>query len=174
MCSSHINQLPFPSALQSSRSLLNTKQTETKEARTLQHYNERLTVRWHCRWRGIGGLTAANALERRGFRVRVYEQAIRYIPRAGAGFGLSPYEQVCLASLGIDLRPNDPFERDCKFELESDFVAKIREKHGFGAGGCLRADLIDTLSQTLAESDSDCLQFKMIGHCALSSTVETN
>jgi hypothetical protein len=33
------------------------------------------------------------------------KQAFHYIPRAGAGFGLSPNEQVGLASLGIDLRP---------------------------------------------------------------------
>jgi salicylate hydroxylase len=55
---------------------------------------------------GIGGLTAALALARRGFRVTVLEQAQR-LEEAGAGIQLSPNATRTLIELGLDdaLRP---------------------------------------------------------------------
>ena len=55
---------------------------------------------------GIGGLTTALALARRGFRVTVLEQAQR-LEEAGAGIQLSPNATRTLIELGLDgaLRP---------------------------------------------------------------------
>ena len=55
---------------------------------------------------GIGGLTAALALARRGFRVTVLEQAQR-LEETGAGIQLSPNATRTLIELGLDgaLRP---------------------------------------------------------------------
>jgi salicylate hydroxylase len=52
---------------------------------------------------GIGGLTAALALARKGFRVSVYEQSER-LEETGAGIQLSPNAVRVLALLGLDAR----------------------------------------------------------------------
>jgi len=49
---------------------------------------------------GLGGLTAALALQRQGWRVRVYEQAA-VLGEVGAGLSLSPGAGRGLASLGV-------------------------------------------------------------------------
>lgn len=49
---------------------------------------------------GIGGLTAANALQRTGWRVKVYEQAPRIGP-VGAGVGIAPNAVKALDHLGL-------------------------------------------------------------------------
>jgi salicylate hydroxylase len=49
---------------------------------------------------GIGGLTAALALLRRGWRVRLYEQA-QSLQEVGAGISISPGAATGLASLGL-------------------------------------------------------------------------
>jgi salicylate hydroxylase len=56
---------------------------------------------------GIGGLTAALALARNGFRVTVLEQAER-LSETGAGIQLSPNATRCLIDLGVGerLRPH--------------------------------------------------------------------
>ena len=56
---------------------------------------------------GIGGLTAALALARNGFRVTVLEQAER-LSETGAGIQLSPNAARCLIDLGVGerLRPH--------------------------------------------------------------------
>ena len=56
---------------------------------------------------GIGGLTAALALARSGFRVTVLEQAERF-SETGAGIQLSPNATRCLIDLGVGerLRPH--------------------------------------------------------------------
>jgi salicylate hydroxylase len=110
---------------------------------------------------GIGGLTAAIALRQKGFVVRVYEQASQFIPKAGAGFGFSPNGQVCLKSLGIETRNLiHPFDKlvhlskEGTLKAESDILRQMRQRHGFGIGGCLRADLVDTLKESLDDKDS--------------------
>lgn len=111
---------------------------------------------------GIGGLTAATALKQKGFFVKVYEQASHFVPRAGAGFGFSPNGQVCLKSIGIETRPLlHPFDKLVHVNkegiprAESDVFSQIRERHGFGLGGCLRADLVDTLKESLVNNDDN-------------------
>ncbi len=52
---------------------------------------------------GIGGLTAALALARSGFRVTVLEQAER-LAETGAGIQLSPNATRCLIELGLGAR----------------------------------------------------------------------
>src|SRR5690349_18082610 len=56
---------------------------------------------------GIGGLTAALAIARLGFRVAVYEQAERLEP-VGAGIQLSPNASRVLIALGLgdQLKPH--------------------------------------------------------------------
>lgn len=113
---------------------------------------------------GIGGLTVANALLHKEAvsRVTLYEQAPHFIPTAGAGFGFSPNGQICLASIGIS--PNQqqqllhPFETIARASDDgNDIVAQsnafkdLQSKFGFSIAGCLRADLVDLLVQTLNE-----------------------
>jgi salicylate hydroxylase len=112
---------------------------------------------------GIGGLTAANALLHKPDlvdRVSLYEQAPHFIPTAGAGFGLSPNGQICLSSIGIDgyrslVHPFDRVKRMTKegtsVTQESNVFQQLRERHGFGVAGCLRADLVDLLVDHLKQ-----------------------
>lgn len=116
---------------------------------------------------GIGGLTVANALKQRGFLVKVYEQASHFIPKAGAGFGFSPNGQVCLCSIGVETRPLlHQFDKlvhvdqDGIPNLESDIFQQIYRRHGFTTGGCLRADLVNVLKESLLtdnKNDNDVL-----------------
>ncbi|MFE9773445.1 FAD-dependent oxidoreductase [Streptomyces sp. NPDC005931] len=50
---------------------------------------------------GIGGLTAANALHRRGWSVTVCERAPQ-LPATGAGIGLAPNALLALKTIGVD------------------------------------------------------------------------
>ncbi|MEW6449877.1 MAG: FAD-dependent monooxygenase [Pseudomonadota bacterium] len=52
---------------------------------------------------GMGGLTAAAALLRRGFDVRVYEQAAQFV-RLGAGIQMSPNAMRVLRGIGLEAR----------------------------------------------------------------------
>jgi salicylate hydroxylase/6-hydroxynicotinate 3-monooxygenase len=52
---------------------------------------------------GMGGLTAAAALHQRGCRVRVYEQAPRFV-RLGAGIQMSPNAMRVLRGIGLEAR----------------------------------------------------------------------
>jgi salicylate hydroxylase len=113
---------------------------------------------------GIGGLTSACALLRKenlSSRVTVYDQASHFVPTAGAGFGLSPNGQVCLASIGItDYQSTmlHPFNTIARLDRtgtaivqQSDVLEQIRNRYGFGLAGCLRADLVDLLVRSLQE-----------------------
>lgn len=50
---------------------------------------------------GIGGLTVANALIKKGLSVEVVERAASFSATAGAGFGFSPNGHICLGTLGF-------------------------------------------------------------------------
>ena len=52
---------------------------------------------------GMGGLTLAAALHRRGFTVRVYEQAPQFV-RLGAGIQMSPNAMRVLRGIGLEER----------------------------------------------------------------------
>jgi salicylate hydroxylase/6-hydroxynicotinate 3-monooxygenase len=62
---------------------------------------------------GMGGLTAAAALHRRGFPVRVYEQAPQFA-RLGAGIQMSPNAMRVLRGLGLE-----PYIRQTGFQPQS-------------------------------------------------------
>lgn len=107
---------------------------------------------------GIGGLTVANALLRRGFKdVRVYDQASHFVATAGAGFGFSPNGQLCLTSIGIDdyKRILHPFhnlrriDRVGDVKQTSTLFKQLLDKFGFSIAGCLRADLVTVLESPL-------------------------
>ena len=113
---------------------------------------------------GIGGLSVANALLHKSNkhnlvdRVTVYEQADKFIPTAGAGFGFSPNGQMCLSSIGIHdyqkiCQPFDTMKRisadGMTVEQQASVFETIRNKYGFGFSGCLRADLVDLLVDNL-------------------------
>jgi salicylate hydroxylase len=118
---------------------------------------------------GIGGLATANALLYQDCvsSLKVYEQASHFVPTAGAGFGFSPNGQICLEFIGISAQEDcllHPFDYMVRLnhdgndiQQRSNVLQQIREKHGFGIGGCLRADLVDLLVNALGrQTKSDC------------------
>jgi salicylate hydroxylase len=123
---------------------------------------------------GIGGLTAANALLKKEAlceRVTVYEQAKEFLPTVGAGFGFSPNGQVCLHSIGFAEHAEilHPFNRLARLNTDgtqilqsSNGLKEIRDRVGFGIGGCLRADLVKILVEPLERSDSIKYSHKLI------------
>lgn len=105
---------------------------------------------------GIGGLTLYSALrQNKGFKkVKVFDQAAAFSPTSGAGFGLSPNGQMCLKSIGINCQEIlHPFHSMVRLDkrgnvkVSSNVFENIMSKYGFGISGCLRADLIQTLSE---------------------------
>jgi 2-polyprenyl-6-methoxyphenol hydroxylase-like FAD-dependent oxidoreductase len=58
---------------------------------------------------GIGGLTAAIALQRLGVEVEVAERAPSYAP-VGAGITIQPNARAVLVALGVDFDPDDIYE----------------------------------------------------------------
>ena len=107
---------------------------------------------------GIGGLTAAQALLRRGFEVSVYEAAPE-LKEIGAGVALGPNAMKALRSLDLE-----DAVRDVAYESEYQYlrnwktgaVIQKTPRRGpllerFGASGCSvhRADLLDVLGAAL-------------------------
>jgi salicylate hydroxylase len=105
---------------------------------------------------GIGGLTAAQALLKRGFDVSVYEAAPE-LKEIGAGVSLSPNAMKALRSLDLE----QPV-RSVAFESENGLLRNWRTgriisktprdmSNRYGATGCTvhRADLLDALSVNL-------------------------
>ncbi|HEY5389371.1 MAG TPA: FAD-dependent monooxygenase [Solirubrobacteraceae bacterium] len=106
---------------------------------------------------GIGGLTAAQALVKRGFEVRVYEAAPE-LKEIGAGVALGPNAMKALRALDLE----EPV-RAVSWESDYDCLrnwktARLITKtdhnlqvERYGAGGCFahRADLLDVLADAL-------------------------
>jgi salicylate hydroxylase len=105
---------------------------------------------------GIGGLTAARALLRRGLEVRVYESSPE-LKEIGAGVALGPNAMKALRSLDLE----DPVRaigyharaqllRTWKGRTISKTDATLAAER-FGASGCTihRADLLDVLAQSV-------------------------
>ncbi len=104
---------------------------------------------------GIGGLTAAHALLRRGFEVSVYEAAPE-LKEIGAGVALGPNSMKALRSLDLE----QPV-REVAWESEYQYlrnwktgrvISKTpRDSKRYGAAGCSvhRADLLDVLGKDL-------------------------
>lgn len=114
---------------------------------------------------GIGGLTAALALIRQGFRVTVYEQA-KETHEVGAGVLISPNGMRVLANLGIADRvlavAARPSRREVRlwntgqawptFELNS--VASA--VYGQPFAWLYRPDLLEVLAQSVTELARGC------------------
>ena len=108
---------------------------------------------------GLGGLVAAALLERRGFRVRVYEQAPAF-ERLGAGINLSPNVMKVLRAAGVEaqlleigLRPEYWISR--KFDTgETMFRYDMRDACEAAFGACYmvihRGDFHEILTGNVA------------------------
>src|SRR5665213_1424402 len=106
---------------------------------------------------GIGGLTAAQALTRRGFEVAVYEAAPE-LKEIGAGVALGPNAMKALRSIGLE----GPV-RAIGWEAESHALRNWKNARAimhtpngiqasrYGAAGSFahRADLLDPLAREL-------------------------
>ncbi len=115
---------------------------------------------------GIGGLTAALALQQRGFRVRVFEQA-RHLGEIGAGLHLSPNGMKVLYALGLDaaleairFQPEAiairHFETGAAF-FENPFDDAFRAHFGAPFYGFHRADLHRLLLDATVANDPGCI-----------------
>ena len=113
---------------------------------------------------GIGGLTAALALRRAGFVVKVYEQA-RDLAEVGAGIQLGPNGARILDRLGLtpaiectavaaELFEFRRWDDACLVSV-TPLGLSIRQKFGFGHYQIHRADLRSLLLKALP---SDCLE----------------
>lgn len=114
---------------------------------------------------GIGGLTAALALQRRGFRVAVYERA-SVLREIGAGVGIAPNARRALRDLGIDqeleaLSSSLPVAYLCNFatgEISGTrFTRSTFEKQGMGTLLVHRADLHGLLMKAVLANDPQAL-----------------
>jgi salicylate hydroxylase len=132
---------------------------------------------------GIGGLTAALSLIRRGFRVRVFEQAPE-IKELGAGLQLAPDGTRILIALGLqaaceavvceadykEVRLWDSGTRRKLFDLGED----SRRRFGFPYWFVNRGDLHTILLRAVKAADPDCVQTgkKCIGFTQSATGVE--
>ena len=108
---------------------------------------------------GIGGLTAAHALSRRGFEVAVYEAAPE-LKEIGAGVALGPNAMKALRSLELEDAIRDVAGRSdgqmlCNWKtgrVISQMDPAAQAEH-FGAAACTvhRADLLDVLAASLPD-----------------------
>lgn len=106
---------------------------------------------------GLGGLTAAVALHRRGWEVGVVERAAALEP-VGAGISLWPNALRALDSIGIDARdhatltgPSGVRRPDGTWLARSDIGAAIRQRFGDPLVLLHRAELIDLLVRQLPD-----------------------
>jgi salicylate hydroxylase len=103
---------------------------------------------------GIGGLTAAHALRRRGFEVRVYEAAPE-LKEIGAGVWLGPNAMKALRSLDLEApvraiawEPEFDVLRNWRTGRPISTAARAAQAERYGAAGCAahRADLLNVLA----------------------------
>ena len=114
---------------------------------------------------GIGGLATALSLQRRGFRVQVYERA-KEIREVGAGVIITANARRALRELGVDaqleaLSSTIDIFHTCHFATGEVLRAvsndDIRRKVGIASLGVYRADLHSVLMQAVLAHDPDCL-----------------
>jgi salicylate hydroxylase len=105
---------------------------------------------------GIGGLTAARALLRRGFEVLVYESSPE-LKEIGAGVALGPNAMKALRSLDLE-NPVRAIGYQSKFQHLRTWKGRLISKtdatvtaQRFGANACTihRADLLDVLAHSV-------------------------
>lgn len=114
---------------------------------------------------GIGGLAAGLALQRRGYRVAIYERA-REMREIGAGVAISPNGRRALRDLGIDeALESISFEANglniCSYatgdRIRQHSNDEVREQQGLGVLQVHRGDLHRLLKETVAANDPECL-----------------
>lgn len=114
---------------------------------------------------GIGGLTAALALQRRGLKVQVFERA-KEIREIGAGITVSPNARRALRNLEIDhaLEVCSSCAQEmniCNYAtgqvLHKNYDSSVVEKYGFHVLQVHRADLHDLLKQAVTANDENAL-----------------
>ena len=114
---------------------------------------------------GIGGLAAALALQRRGFRVAVYERA-KEIREIGAGVVITANARRALQDLGVDealeaCSSTIAVFHTCHFAtgevLRAVSSEDIRRKSGLASLGVYRADLHNLLMKSVLAHDPHCL-----------------
>ena len=124
---------------------------------------------------GIGGLTAALALQRFGYRVAVFEQA-QELQEIGAGVTITPNAMHALHFLGIGERvakEAGPTEATLIRHFHTGEVIKVRARHDyverFGADyhQVHRGDLYTALADAVLRNDPDCV---FLDHCFESLT----
>jgi len=114
---------------------------------------------------GIGGLAAALALQRRGFRVAVYERA-KEIREVGAGVIITANARRALQDLGVDealeaRSSTVSVFHTCDFAtgavLRAVTSEEIKAKAGLASLGVHRADLHTVLMEAVLANDPDSL-----------------
>ena len=118
---------------------------------------------------GIGGLSAALALQHFGYRVVIFEQA-RELREIGAGVIIPPMRcmpSTSLASANASLTKPAPAEALVTRHFQTGAVLKIRtadyaERFGAGYHQVHRVDLHAALASAVRCNDPDCV---FVGHC---------
>lgn len=115
---------------------------------------------------GIGGLTAATALQHFGHAVSVFEQA-QQLSEIGAGVVITPNAMHALNFLGVGDKVSEigshPGETYCRHYATGEVLEvrpsaqQLRDKYGADYLQAHRADLHDILKEQLIASDPSCL-----------------
>ena len=114
---------------------------------------------------GIGGLAAGLALQRRGFKIAVYERAPE-IREIGAGLIVAPNARRGLRDLGVDaalaaISSCVPQQNTCNYATGAVQLvtptAQIAAKYGFGSLQVHRADLHRLLMEAVRANDAESL-----------------
>jgi len=128
---------------------------------------------------GIGGLSAALALQHFGYRVTVFEQA-RELREIGAGVVITPNAMHALNYLGVGeriAREAGPTEAYLIRHYQTGDVIKVRatgtdyvERFGASYHQVHRADVHAALAVAIIRNDPDCV---FLGHCFETLTQDT-
>jgi salicylate hydroxylase len=114
---------------------------------------------------GIGGLAAGLALQRRGFKVAVYERAAE-IREIGAGLIVAPNARRALRDLGVDdalaaISSCVPQQNTCNYATGAVMLctptAEVAARHGFGSLQVHRADVHRLLMEAVRANDPGAL-----------------
>jgi salicylate hydroxylase len=115
---------------------------------------------------GIGGLAAGLALQRRGFKVAIYERAPE-VREIGAGVIIAPNARRALRDLGVDealeaISSCVPVRHVCNYAtgaiVEANQTQKIVEQHGMGMLQVHRGDLHRLLMEAVHANDRQALR----------------
>jgi 2-polyprenyl-6-methoxyphenol hydroxylase-like FAD-dependent oxidoreductase len=111
---------------------------------------------------GIGGLTVANALVRKGHAVKLFERSKKLCSAVGAGFGITQGAAILHKHLGIDIRALSPNIKYMKWYSEGRPLGEIQIREMFidevkpFASWVIRDDLINLLGNNLPKGVVHC------------------